>query len=104
MVKVFKTNANDKIELTLEELEKLLKEAEEEGRNSIVRTTPAPSITYSPYPNQLPITITNGPLCGDSLPIWNSTTASNSTDDNTATIHAANQASWCPIEGAENAR
>ena len=43
MIKAFKLNKDGKIEFTLEELEQLLKEAEEEGRK-------AQSITYIPAP------------------------------------------------------
>ncbi len=105
MVKVFKENANGKIELTLEELEELLKQAEEEGRMSAFRSAPAPSITYPPCPYTLPSTIPpNIIYCGDSQPFWNKTTTAASTDGNTATIHASNQAFCTPAEGTESAR
>lgn len=86
MIKIFKANENGKFELTLEELEELLKQAEEEGGMSAFRSAPAPSITYPP------------------CPFWNKTTTAASTDGNTATIHACNQAFCTPGEGTESAR
>ena len=48
MIKVFAFNKNGKIELTLEELQKLLEEAEAEGR----RLAGQPSIVYRECPIQ----------------------------------------------------
>lgn len=107
MIKAFKLNKDGKIEFTLEELEQLLKEAEEEGRKT-------QSITYIPAP-QSPTTPStpwwaNQPQCvpctsttNKTLPnMTTATLTSKANADTTASINA--QAFWQPIEGAENAR
>ena len=73
MIKVFTTNKNGKIELTKDELKKLLDEAYWDGyaaNNRYVYTTP--------YWTGTPIT----------TPWWNTVTCSNKVDTNTLTVDA----------------
>ena len=86
MIKAYTLNKNGKIELTLEELQKLLEEAEEEGK----RLAGQPCIVYREGSYRTPATIP--PTWGDTPPFTSPLTCQTGTETenerkNTTTLH-----------------